>query len=258
MAVIRSAPLKADLSGFAVSEGSGSQYSGTPPQQIPNSVWIDKAPDGSTAMHAKVLQSDPLTAGGQRAEVSMVADAFNTPLWYAWEMYVPSSWPKTGKPYTVMQIHDTPDASDSVIVWPNIEMMIKDSSLLVKVANDFTNKGVSASRDLLAVPMQFDEWVQCAVFADWRKADSAGFLEIYFNRQLVDRRYGIQSSYSDVVGSYMKLGVYDCMHYGDFGTLDAYYRNVVVRDGSDGAIAAMGGTPIAANRRFAVLPQTRI
>ncbi len=257
MAIIRSAPFSADLTGFAVSEGSGNQYAGSPPQQIPGRVWIDSSPDGSMAMHAKVLQADPLTAGGQRAEVAMAAESFATPVWYVWEMYVPSSWPRTGHPYTVMQIHDTPDAGDSVIVWPNVEMMIKDDTLLVKIGNDFTNKGVSASKDLLTVPMLFDRWVQCAVFADWRKADSAGFLEIYFNRQLVDRRYGIQSSYNDLVGPYMKLGVYDCLHYGDFGTLEAFYRNVVVRDGTDGAIAAMGSTPIAANRRFAVLPQIK-
>lgn len=254
MSIIRSAPLNSDLSGFAVSEASGNQYSGSPPPQIPGRVWIDKSPDGSTAMHAKVIQSDQLTAGGQRSEVSMLTDAFNTPVWYTWEMYVPSSWPMTGKPYTVMQIHDTPDYGDSVVVWPNLEMMVSDTNLLVKVSNDFSNKGVSVSKSLLTVPMHFDKWVQCAVFADWRKADSAGIIEIYFNRQLVDRRYGIQSAYNDVVGPYLKLGVYDCMHYGDFNTLEAYYRNVVVRDGSDGAIAAMGGTPIAAHRCFAVLP----
>ena len=250
MPIIRSAPLTADLSGFGTSEANGVQVSGSPPPPVAGRVEIGMAPDGAPCLHARCYQGDTLTVGGLRSEIAMVADAFNAPIWYVWEMWIPSSWPRTGHPYTVMQIHDTPDAGNSVVVWPNIEMMVQDSSLLIKVPNDASNKGVSASRDLLTVPVKFNQWIKCAVLAHWRK-DATGYFEIYYDNQLVDRRYGIQSAYSDTVGPYLKLGVYDCLHYDDFGILEAYYKNCVVRDGADGAIAAIGTTPKSAQRRFA-------
>ena len=250
MAIIRSAPLTSDLSGFIASEAIGAPSFTTPPAQVPGRVEIGTAPDGAACLHTRCYPSDVPIFGGVRSEISMTADSFSTPLWYAWDMWIPSSWPRTGHPYTVMQIHDSPDNGDPV-VWPNVEMMVRDTQLLVKVPNDASNKTVAASQDFLTTQVKFDRWVRCAVFADWHKADAGGYVEVYYDGQLVDRRYGIQSAYNHIVGPFLKLGVYDVLHYEDFGMLEAYYRNCVVRDGADGAIAALGATPKAAGRRFA-------
>lgn len=238
------------LSGFVTCEAIGLQQFGTlaaPPEIIDGRVWFDPAPDGAAALHSRCVQGDELNVGGTRAEITLGdtellgAGLFNAPFFYTWDMFIPSSWPQTGNPYTVMQIHDWPDDGENPS-WPNFELMIQNREIVAKVSADFYAIGLSAF-DLLRAPAVFDRWVKCCLFARWDKSGTTGFIELIYDGKTVDKRWNIRSSRDDVKGPYFRLGVYDCLHKLDFGQLDAWYRNVEWRNGADGYVAAMGDTP---------------
>lgn len=234
--------------GFVTAEAIGVQNFGSlavPPELIPGRLDFSSPPGGGIGLHSQCYVGDPLNVGGTRAEITLGEDAllgsgvFNTPFWYCWEMYIPSSWPQTGNPYTVMQIHDWPDNGDPA-AWPNFELMIKNDSLIAKTAADLTQKSESGTIDFLPARVQFDKWVPCALFAKWDKTGNTGWMELYYNDVKVDGRWFIRSNRATTKGPYCRLGVYDCNHYLDFGKLEAWYRKVVWRDGADGYVSTFG------------------
>lgn len=240
------------FSGLVACESNGTANYGTlavPPVGIDGRVWFDPAPDGSPALHCRTYQTDAIWAGGRRAEVVLGEDqllgagVFNAPFFYAWEMYIPSSWPKTGNAYACMQLHDWPDNGEAAS-WPNLELMIQGSELVAKVSSNFFAIS-SEAYDWARVPAVFDRWVKCAVFAKWDKTATTGFMELIYDGKQVDKRWNVRSSRDDAKGPFMKLGVYDCLSNNDFGILEAWYRNLKFMDGADGYVAAIGSSPKA-------------
>lgn len=250
MAILLSNPLDGSVgfAGFNTVEAIGIANYGSiavPPAAIPGRVDFNNAPDGSIAYHARCYQTDPLTVGAARAEITLAdtellgAGLFNTPFWYYWEMYIPATWPQTGKPYTVMQMHDWPDNGDPV-VWPNFELMIANDKIFAKVPKDFSNKSDGDVLDYMSAPVQFGKWVRCALSARWDKTSNGGWMEFYYDDVKVDGQWFMRSNRSTVKGPYFRLGVYDCFHWENFGYMEAWYRNMKWSDGADGYVALSG------------------
>lgn len=238
------------FAGFNTVEANGLANYGTlvaPPNGIPGRLWFDNAPDGSPALYSRCVQGDALNVGGTRAEITLAdtellgAGLFDTAFLYSWEIYVPSSWPQTGTPYTIMQMHDWPDDGESPS-WPNFELMIQNKRVIPKISADYYNIGPN-SIDMLSVPAVFDRWVRCCLFARWDKAGTNGFMEFIYDGKIVDRRANIRSNRPDAKGPYFRLGVYDCLHGLDFGMLEAWYRNAKWSYGTDGYVSALGKAP---------------
>lgn len=243
--------------GFNTIEAIGIANYGSiaaPPQGIPGRVDFGQAPDGTMAYHSQAYLGDPLNVGGTRAEITLADDEligaglFNAPFWYYWEMYIPSSWPKTGNPYTVMQIHDAPDTGDPA-VWPNFELMIRNDQIYAMTPLDFASKTDAGVTRYISATVQFDRWVRCALSAKWDKSGSTGWMEFYYDDVKVDGKWHFRSNRNTVKGPYWRLGVYDCLHYLDFGKLEAWYRNAKWADGVDGYTALSGVSPKSPSRR---------
>lgn len=251
------------FAGFNTVEAIGVANYGSiaaPPAAIPDRVDFGRAPDGAMSYHAQCYQTDPFNVGAARAEITLAdhetlgAGLFNAPFWYYWEMYVPSSWPQTGNPYTVMQIHDWPDDGDPP-VWPNFELVIRDGTLFAIIPKDYANKSDTGVQYMMPAPAVFDRWVSCALSARWDKASNAGYVEFYYDNRKIDGRYNIRSNRDTAKGPYLRLGVYDVLHHEDFGKLEAWYRNVKWATGGEG-YAALAGVSPKSDARFALADKT--
>lgn len=258
MAIIMSNPLDGSqgMKDFVSVECLGSGRFGVwpgYPDPVPGSVYFSAAPDGTMALHCRVSKDDPLTYNGQRAEVA--GDEFNVlgqtewnkPLLYSWEMYIPSSWPRNGKPYTCMQIHDNPDAGSGG--WPNVELMIMDGVIRAKIPANFYAfaTGTGAAYDWLGAPVKFDRWVKCTLACKWDKTGDTGYMEITYDGKIIDGRYNTRTARADLKPPYSKFGVYDCLQQHDFDVLEAWYKNFQLRDGADGYVSVLGAQPAAIN-----------
>lgn len=259
MPVILQNNLASNIVGFDAAEANGIANFGTPdtpPSLVANRHVFTTAPDGSPCLRMSCSVGDGFVFGGNRTEIARshqsngtTGDSFNAPIWYVWDMYIPSSWPQTGNPYTCMQIHDTPDAGEVVVGWPCFELVITNGTMSALTSADFVNELSAAStngRPLggMSWPVLFDRWVTCALHANWVKTGPSGYMEFVYNGRVVAQEHNLQTDYSDVAGPYLKLGVYDVLHFFDFGTLTAYYKNLVIRDGADGPITALGSIPL--------------
>lgn len=253
MAILLANPLDGSLGfyGFNTIEALGlANYGsiGSPPTAIPGRVDFGPAPDGSISYHSQCAVGDPLNVGGSRAEITLAdtellgAGLFNAPFWYYWEMYIPASWPQTGNPYTVMQVHDWPDDGDAT-VWPNFELMIRNDRIFAKVPRDFSSKTDGTVLDYMSAHVAFNRWVRCALYAKWDKSGNTGWMEFFYDDIKLDGQWFIRSNRSTTNGPFFRLGVYDCLHYLDFGRLDAWYRNVKWADGADGYTSLSGVSP---------------
>lgn len=242
----------AGLTGIVSVECMGAGHFGVwpnPPDVFPGSIEFTPAPAGGIALHCVVTEDAPLTYGGQRAEVAgneanlFGASQWNMPLLYTWEMCIPSSWPRNGNPYTVMQIHDTPDAGSGG--WPNVELVVKDNRIYAMIPANFYNygTGTGAAINLMGADVKFDKWVKCALWCKWDKSADNGFIELVYDGKVLDGRYNTRTARADVSPPYSKFGVYDVLHLGGFGKLEAWYRNLALCDGKDGYLSALGYLP---------------
>lgn len=243
MALIFNAPLTATFSDFDAAQANGSTVD---PRglvaPIPGRIEITAAPDGFPAFMSRITPSDALTYGGIRSEIDYAPEA-NAERWYVWDVYMESSFPSADL-LTFMQVHDSPDAGESVVKYPTFELQVYQGYVHCTVPINCPDESSPAGR----YPPQrrrrlvTDRWVTCCLHTNWA-TDSTGFLEVYYDNELLAKEWHRACGYADSVGGYWKLGLYDFNHLGLSGEARAWYRNAALYSGGQSMQAVLGLTP---------------
>lgn len=204
----------------------------------PGRIEIAQAPDGIAALHSVVLDTDPETATGQRAELRGPAEA-NAERWYKFDIMISRGWP-SGE-YLVMQIHDTPDGGESPIKVPNFALLNSEGVGIAYVPVSAPTEA-AAVRVFAKFPMALGVWHTVVLHTN-SATDTTGFMELIVNGETVGKEWLRACGYADAIGPYFKLGCYDYLHLGGFGMLEAWYRNVKVWSGGESYVSVLGNAP---------------
>jgi len=236
MALLCNSPMTTEVAPWfqtceAMGVTSGLTYSGR--------VDIAIAPDGLPAMHTVVYDTDPLTGTGQRAELRGPAED-NAERWYKFSIMCATNWPATGE-YLVMQIHDTPDGGESPVKPPNFTIHNRAGLGIAYVpTNCPTELGTQRILAVFDFPLgQFVDFVLHTNFG----TDATGWLELIVDGKSIAKEWLRPCGYSDAVGPYFKIGVYDFLHSGGFGRLNAWYRDVSVWSTGESYASVIAGVP---------------
>ncbi|SCY26176.1 Polysaccharide lyase [Nitrosospira sp. Nl5] len=195
------------------------------------------------AAKCTVKDTDPDTYGGRRTEMTFSHQLDPTgERWYTWKFMIPPSWP-TSTACAIMQIHETTNAGAPTPA-PQFLLTFEGNHLVTRVPVDVLAPGNSSYRSA-DCPFEFDRWYSMCFHANWQR-DSTGFWELFVDRVPMFKRYGFANAYDDVVGAYLKLGIYD--YNKAVGTKTMYVRDVNIWSGNDGYQTVMGGVPLAPAR----------
>ena len=249
MAVLLDAPLTGTFTGFDAAQAINTTVD---PRglvaPIPGRIEINTAPDGATAAMSCITPSDPLTYGGIRSEFDWTPEAAHAggaaaERWYVWQVYFPQDL-NPGEQISFMQIHDSPDGGESPVKYPNFEFMVQNGVVFATVPLNVPSELTSTGRPLngVRVPVVRGRWVTCALHTNWA-SDVTGYLDAYFDGIRIGREWLRASGYTDAVGPYWKLGLYDFTHNGIATTYRAWYRNAKVYSTGHSEQEVLGAAP---------------
>lgn len=196
---------------------------------IPGNIEIAAAPDGYPGFRSTIRPTDAVTFGGIRSEIDYVPEA-NAERWYVWQTFFPTGFSPAER-ITFMQVHDSPDAGENPVKFPNFEFMTQAGTVFCQVPFNAPSEATSNGRSPTGyvVPAVTGRWVTCCLHTNWA-TDATGFLEVWYDGKLVAREWGRACGYTDAVGPYWKLGLYDFDHGGIASTYQAWYRNASLYD----------------------------
>lgn len=212
---------------------------------VPGRLEITTGPDGSPALLSRIAPGDaePFGPGsGIRAELSF-PDRANGEIWYAWDVWHEAGF-SSAEVITFMQVHDTPDGGESPVKYPNFEFQTQGGYVHATVTLNAPSEATANGRypQQRRVPLVTGRWVRCALHTNWG-TDSSGFLECWYDGQLVAREWSRACGYTDAVGPYLKLGLYDFTHGGISQPLTAWFRNCKVYSSGHGPFEVLGVAP---------------
>lgn len=214
---------------------------------IPTRVEIAAAPDGSSAYRCTIVPGDTVTYGGIRAHVAYDRETVHNAggaaeRWYRWEMFFPLDFSADDQ-INFMQIHDTPDGGEGTVKYPNFELMVQGEWVFAQVPlNCPTEAQTPRYPPGKRMPLVRGRWVTVAVHSNWSNA-ADGFVEVYFDNQLMVREWGRSVSYDDAIGPYWVLGMYDWNHTGLAHQYRVWYRNAKVYGSGHTAHEVLGAAP---------------
>jgi len=230
-------PLTRNFAGIATLQAAGQVVSGNAfPEGLGNAL---KIADG--CMVATVAHDDPITALGRRSEITAPADP-REERWYAWEFMIPRQ--DVSHPFSVMQIHDTPDLEDAPR-YPNFLVTLEGGQIVISVPSAVLPAQEAYGRRIAIADLEFDRWYACCLHVKWA-IDNTGFREFFLDRVPYLREFGVPTHYDDAVGPYLKLGLYN--FYGSYPAGGfrhvGHFRQASVWSGNDGYDAVMGAPPL--------------
>ncbi len=243
MTLLASHPLATTFSEVYTLQTMGMNVSGKAyPRGIPGSFDLI---DGVAKV--TVRDSDPRTYGERRSEMQ-----FNHQLdptgerWYTWKFMIPSNWNfDTGM--AIMQIHETQDEGDIQNRAVQFVLLLENGQLVARVPSSIETESPDSYR-LAIHPFSFDKWYFMCLHANWQHTQ-AGFWEMFVDNVPMFRQYGIATAYDDLVGGYLKLGIYNFHKAEGWGTKTIYVSDVNIWSGNDGYREVMGSPPMAGTRR---------
>lgn len=209
------------------------------PDGLANNLTIENGVLVST-----MRATDEYTYFGHRADISWPPDT-RAEYWYTWSVMIPPSWADYDKRIVLAQIHDRNDVGDPSQA-PNFALYADNRELTAVVPESIYPTAIADGVPKGGIPFVLGQWYECCLHANWQI--SGGFREFFINRIPIFREFGVATEYDNVLGPYLKIGLYDGYHWGDFGVKTAYYRDVRVWSGNDGYQTVMGGVPLARTR----------
>lgn len=243
MALLFNAPLTITVTEFDAAQANGNSVDPralTAP--IPGWIEINTAPDGTNALMCKINPTDAVTFGGIRSEIDYIPEA-NAERWYVWDV-----WHEEGfggaETITFMQIHDSPDVGESPVKYPNFELQTQGGMVFCAVPVNAPDETSANGRypSQQRTPLVTGRWVTCALHANWG-TDASGFLEVFYDGKLLAKEWNRACGYSDAVGPYWKLGLYDFAHGGISCSYRAWYRNAKLYSSGHSAQTVLGELP---------------
>jgi len=256
MAIVLDAPLTSTITGLDAAQANGLSVD---PRglvaPIPGFIEINAAPDGTLALMARINPTDTITFGGIRSEVDWIPEA-NAERWYAWDMYLPVGFNPPAR-LSFMQIHDSPDVGESPVKFPNFEFMVGGGFVTAMVPIDAPSELTSNGRFPAGqrLPLVTGRWVRCALHSNWG-TDTSGYLECWYDGQIIAREWSRACSYNDEVGPYLKLGLYNFTGAALDATYTAWFRNLKVYSTGHSQFEVLGAAPVPmAGAQVALLAQ---
>lgn len=242
MTLLYNYPLTTTFAGVDSLQANGVSGTG---DALPSGIG-DSLSIANGCMVAHLRDTDAQIGLGNRCEITAPVDAIGDERWYYYEWMV-DGW-QVGRQFSIQQIHDTPDGGDAARA-PNF-LMLYDGANLMAHLPQAQLPTESVNYNLIgAMPMAQGVWHSVMLHAKWSNA-GAGLIDVYMDGYAVSRQINIGTAYTDVVGPYFKLGVYDYSHAGGFGERIGYFRNVNIWSGQERLNNALGGAPKC--RPFAV------
>lgn len=192
-----------------------------------------------------VNETDAETYGERRAEMSFKHQLDPTgERWYTWKFMVPSIW-NFNSGMAIMQIHEASDSGDPAVA-VQLVLLLENGQLVARVPTDVLTPGTS-SYNLATYPFAFDRWYSMCLHANWT-LDTKGFWEMFVDGIPMFKQYGIANAYDNVLGGYLKLGIYNYSGSSGWGTKSIYVKDVSIWSGNDGYQAVMGTVPVKQRR----------
>lgn len=176
-----------------------------------------------------------------RTEIYLTPDNFYE-YWYGWEFKLPSTnWAGFKGPMTIGQMHDKPNIGNSTPRHPNFMLQVYDENLCIVWPQSILPEESIFYNRIPILKMEWDKWYFVCIHINW-KTTTAGFREVFVDRIPVYREWNVPTSYNDMEGPYLKLGIYNTS--GQLpGEKLAYYRNLKRWMGNDGYQLVLGGVP---------------
>ena len=217
---------------------------------IPTRVEIAPAPDGSNAYRCTIAPGDPLTYSGIRAHVAYMRETAHNnggaaERWYRWDMFFPVEFDAVDM-LSVCQVHDTPDGGEPSVKFPNFEVMVQGENLWFWTPLHFVESpgGTQVPRYPSGNSRRVirGRWVALAIHTNWSNGND-GYLEVYYDNELVVREWNSPCSYTDAIAPYWILGLYDWEHTGLAHQYRVWYRNAKVYNTGHAAHEVLGVAP---------------
>lgn len=197
------------------------------------------------ALEATVYQDDPLTFSGRRAEVEIGIFTANSGIcWSTVDFMLPEDWAYS-KLVMMGSWYPTPDSGDGT-KHVTIGLRLLGSTLLIIVPDSLPGE-TTTGKTVARMELERGRWYSICIRAGLA-TDATGFREVYIDGVPILREFGIETTYTDTVGPYFKVGPYDGNSYNDFGLLRIYYRNAAMWTGDEGFQAVMGRVPRTPSR----------
>lgn len=190
-------------------QANGTQTTGNAsPAGVAGRLEIVADPLGQrgNVLRATLYETDAITAGYQRSEIAFSPDTIGE-WWHSWWFMLDESWTDFDAPFIVQQIHDTPDGGDGNKA-PNFLTNILSGHLRVIVPEQALPTEGGNLRRGGCIGVQNQRWYHCCLHVIW-STTGTGLRELFVDGVPIHRENSIPTHYVDVVGPYLKLGVYD-------------------------------------------------
>lgn len=252
MATVQAAyPLSSTLGDVYQLQSQGVNISGAlSPSGIGDGLSIAPDPTGQRGMvmRAMVRDTDDMTSLGHRSEIRAAGDT-REEHWYRWRFMLSPDW-VADRLFSVMQIHDSPDAGDNPR-FPNFLLLAGVGSIdaylpAATLPTESASGAVAGS-----IPLERGRWYDCCLHVLWSITAPGAFREFYIDGRSLMRQYNVATHYDDTNGPYFKLGAYDYFHAVGWGSRTAYFTDVQILRGSAGYTEGMGQVPLPPRRLLA-------
>ena len=236
-------PMTTSFAGVPSLQANGSSglTGDASPSGVAGRLEIVPDPTGvrGNVMMSRLFETDAITASYLRSEIANDSSEFSE-YWYSWKMMLGDDWGNFSEPFSLMQMHDTPDDGDPVSAPTFILAILSGHIRGIIPDQDLPTEGTTLRR-VGSVKVEPMVWYDCCVHANWKKSGVAGFREFYIDGVPIWRQYGVVTEYDNVLGPFLKLGVYDGLSAADgWAQRTAYYSDIRVWSGTANHIDGMG------------------
>lgn len=212
------------------------------PVVVAGKMEITDEPDTGKSMKVMLRDTDTPYGGGIRGELTLDYEPFEVERWYTFEVFIPENF-QEGSIFSLMQMHDEPDNGDSARS-PNFLFSTDGRYIFAETGEDIPNQ-IAQRRKLGTASLVKGRWVQCCLHVWWSKSttNKRGFMEFSYDGKMVGKDYLRPTAYDDVLGAYVKFGLYDIAHNPTFGNRSAYFRNLKRYDGDESWVTTLRNIP---------------
>ena len=232
-------PLTESFRGIKSLHANGSDNPGPSPtgDQAPNGIEgrLEIVPDPTgvrgNVMRSTLYETDADTASHKRSEIAGYAETLSE-YWHSWKMMLSPDWTDYKSPFILMQIHDTPDVDDGIVKTPNYLVCVIDGHFRVIVPGETLPAETNVFLRQSGYKIESGRWYDFCVHTNWA-TNVTGFREMFIDGIRVVYEFSLPTQYTDIIGPYLKLGVYDGLSASaGWVSRRAYYSDIRIWEGA--------------------------
>ena len=238
-------PMTASFAGVPSLQANGSAgLSGDDsPAGVSGRLEIVPDPTGvrGNVMMSRLFEGDAESGNGTRSEIADEPSDF-AEYWYSFKMMFGDDWGDFLAPFSLCQLHDTPDGGDGLKT-PTMMLAILSGHIRGIVPGTLPTENQMFNRSG-CVGARAWHWYDVCIHANWKKSGVAGFREIFIDGVRIWGDVNQVTSYDDVAGPFFKIGVYEGLNAtAGWAQRTAYFSEVRVWSGAASYMDGMGRLP---------------